>query len=294
MIWAADFLKWLNIFKVTRGGGGGIPTQNLLLNLDATNPLNTGILPSNGALVPIWSDTSGNSNDAIFVKGGGANNFYTNQINGLPVMSNDGRSGADQFYSLSPNMLLNANALTVYIVYQLEAEIQSNAALISIGNDVSNFVEISPTAGSGHGRQFSASAGAYSASFYSGTSAALTIAECDTFIYSINEPNWKLAVNGTNLTTTNATGGGAFTPSLLGATANNWLCKSNTGANNLTVNFGQILMYGTAHTPTQQAQVQSFLLNKWGFIAGNLQLLSGGNLKLLSGGNLKLLNGVTL
>lgn len=277
IIGGTEWYTWEQVWGNSNGGGnipgtGIVPVQNLRMWLDATNPLNTGVLPANGALVPNWYDKSGNGNNAIFTKNSGVNNFYTNQINGLPVLSNDGRSGVTQFYSLAPNLMLQASGFSLYAVYQCEAEIQPGAALISIGTSISNYIEVSPTGAGGQGRQLFAATtvNATSASFYSSVPAQLTVPTIDNYNLSPVEADWNLGVDGIDVSITKATGGGVLYPSNLQFTStNNYLCKSNlSGVNNLTVNFGEILLYGVWHTPAQRQQVQNYLINKWGFASG--------------------------
>lgn len=298
---ASQFLRWCEVFGVSQGGGGNIgpvPSQQLLMWLDAANPLNNGTVPITGASLGTWYDKSGNANNATFVQGSaGSANFFRNQLNGLPCLSIDARSSSGQCFSLAPNLTLQAPGVSIYAVYQTELEIQADAPIIALGSSSSNYLEISPNASSSHGRQlvFAANTTGASASFYTGVPATLAAPYCDTYIFGNPSSTWVLANNGVNQAITSVgPSGGLPQPSGLGITGNNFLSRSNrSSVNNLTCNYFEILVYGTIHTAAQQTQVQNYLLTKWGFgIPGddNFSLLGGGgNFSLLGGGTFKLL-----
>jgi hypothetical protein len=301
MIIASDFLKWLEIFKVTPGGGGNvpgsgiIPTQNLKMWLDAANPLNTGVVPNDGTVLPIFYDKSGNTNNAVF--GGDPHaNFFRNQLNGLPCVSLDGRNPPNQSYTIPPNLLAQANGMTLYAVYSTESSVVDDAALLSIGVNSSTYLEITPNASGGQGRKlsFANAATAASASFYNSMPASLTTPTCDTYIFGSPETQWSMNVNGAPQAITSAIGGDLSQPSAMGLTPNNYLGQSNTGANLLSCNIFEIILYSSMHTPAQAVQVQKYLLTKWGFMVGGSLLLTGNSglsSFLLTGGGSFLLTG---
>lgn len=84
---------------------GFSPTQlnNLILWLDGTDPLGTGIIPSNNSAVGTWVDKSGNGNNATQAVGANQPLFKLNSVNGLPAISFDGVNDQLQFNRIIEN-----------------------------------------------------------------------------------------------------------------------------------------------------------------------------------------------
>lgn len=271
-----EFLELCLIFGVplNGGGGGSVPTtENMTLWLDANDPLGDGTQPATDTVVPVWYDKSGNSNNVLFNQDTGGPNFFKNIINSLPAMLNDGRSGVQQFYTLSNNLNLSSTGgMSVYIVYQVFSAYVNNAPLITMGTTSSNALEIIPSAAAGAGRKFSliSNSAAGSVNFQNGGAPALGVATVDTFIYGGLAPTGILRINGANASVTLTDTGGRVYPSDLQFTPNNYIGKSLTGGvENLTAYIGEILIYNTEHTLAEAEKIENYLIAKWEAASSN-------------------------
>lgn len=229
----------------------------LQLWLDASDPLGTKVVPSNGSIIGTWKDKSGNAYDAI---ARGSPTLSTNIQNSLPgITINNTGGGAVAYASAIPPRTF-INGLSVFGVYKSLGSNTSRNILFFRGTNTTGNSNLGNSFSTEYQKIYAGYNGVVSynpgAPIYNTTPSVMFI--------NMNQTNSTVSqtVNGTSYTATFATGTLPWEISDIG----NYFYLGNRGDNdsNLNAIYHEVLVFNTNLTKTQRETVEGYLAWKWG------------------------------
>ena len=232
----------------------------LQLWLDASDPIGTGSLPSNGSILTRWNDKSSYSRNAVAT---GNPVLQKRSLNSLPGIAFVGNTGPTIYYTVPIPPSTFSNAITFFVVYKNTGNNGNNALLTRsfVGNNIGN-----PDINNGD-IIVGNSASDYGYNGYSGTSVysttpslfQVTIDQAGDAVYE-----W---VTGT-AQGVSYQGYGPLTAST--ADANNdslFIGTRGDTATSFQGVFYEIILYNKALSTAEREEVEGYLAWKWGLQA---------------------------
>jgi hypothetical protein len=231
-----------------------IPTgiANIVLWLDASDPLNNGTRPTNGSNLTTWYDKSGSGNNTASIYGT-TPTYSLNNINGLPVyvMANGGVLG---------NFASNYTGTTYFVAMIVKFNaFNSFGRLVGLGNSTGNndALTVSKFMISTEKGSFPTLFRNYSTSAFLNYSSNLSTGTPYLVTARFDGTNKYLGINGTYVS--NASNDGNFNFTKYSLCVNSY---SNAETGNYT--YGEVLFYQNSLTTTQYQQIEGYLAWKWG------------------------------
>jgi hypothetical protein len=223
----------------------GISGLQVWLDGSDVNGNHTSSVLTNGNAINAWHDKSGNGNDATAITAGRGGIYENNQANGFSGITFTGLSQME----INPSFSLGST-YSVFVIYSSTLTGGwSQPAIINTNNDW----YIGSSFGQGYGSQGFATIG-YTAGQVAGyndfTQGGMAMGAMIS-----NGSTTTVDINGVNYTTNGA----------LNETVGNLLLgETLNGNNSLNGNIYEVLVYNTALSTSQQAQVNQYLAAKYG------------------------------
>ena len=223
-----------NVTVIASNAGGFIMSDTIVSSLtglqiwlDGANPLGSGILPSNGSVLPLWYDLS--------------TNFYNATGVDSPTYTTSGISfnGTSQYYTT--NYTSSAPAESIFVVYKMNTV--GNMYLIdTTDNGGRSFIS---TVSNGPSLENSPSVSKLMGLYPVGINTK-NIAEC---LY--NSSGISIYVNG-NISSSNSTNPGFYAGT------------TNIGAGNYNGTILELIIYNSVLSTTDRQKIEGYLAWKWG------------------------------
>lgn len=222
---------------------------NLVLWLDATDPAGNGTLPSNGSALATWVDKSGAGNNVTQSTGANKPSFNLNQLNSRPGITFNGTTN----YMQAASVASLGNTVTAFVVGSLSASASNNGT----------FFEYSNGSSSNTGCLL----------FYENLNMNFRVVDASTNLYTsafaLSKPFTGILYAYSNGSTNNLFKYNISQNSVASANMNatNKLTIGNLVAIVAAYTYlgfiNEIIVFKTAITSAQQAQVINYLTNKW-------------------------------
>jgi len=226
--------------------------SNLILWVDGSDPLNTGITPANGAAVPTWVDKSGNSNNMTATVNG---TFSSKSQNGLGTIA----FNSSVYRSAITN--ISYYPLDVYVVVKVNSLTTANdvCCVSQVGADSFNsltFSEYRPSRWHNGSSNFSRTPNAVAASNETSSNFLL-------MSWSIANKNFSIYRNGVQIVLTNSY---SWTPPSSVVFCLGTRIDLNAG-NRLVGSIAEVAVYTSQLNTTDRQKVEGYLASKWGLQA---------------------------
>jgi len=221
------------------------PPSGPILWVDGSNPLNTGVPPTNGAAVTTWFDKSVNSNNMIAAVNG---TYSSNSQNGLGTIAFN-----SSFYR-STITNISYYPADVYLVVKLNSLIHNDVCGLTYGGSFNSLTFGEYTAGKWHNG---------SDGFNRTPNAVASVTETSTgfliMSWSIANNNFYIYRNGIQIMVT--TSYSFVSPSAVFTLGTRW----GPGASGqLSGNIAEAILYTSQLNTTNRQLTEGYLANKWG------------------------------